>query len=67
MSRIADWEQSKENILPLKKGRNVAILQDALQNEAECNQNRKIEQQRQMWEEKINNYQGNDPLQIWLQ
>ncbi|PRP89065.1 hypothetical protein PROFUN_02343 [Planoprotostelium fungivorum] len=64
MTSEFDWEQSKENILPLKQGRNPAKLAAALQ-PSTSSTTAAHTAQKQEWEEKIRDYAGSDPLLVW--
>ncbi|XP_072121511.1 mitotic checkpoint serine/threonine-protein kinase BUB1 beta isoform X3 [Mobula birostris] len=60
----ADWELSKENVQPLKQGRDVGTLKDVLaQHEGPCQIS--IQEQKQAFEAEIRFYSGNDPLDVW--
>ncbi|XP_078263236.1 mitotic checkpoint serine/threonine-protein kinase BUB1 beta [Rhinoraja longicauda] len=60
----ADWELSKENVQPLKQGRDVGTLKDVLAQHEGPSQ---ISIQEQIWafETEIRSYAGNDPLDVW--
>eukprot|EP01132_Coremiostelium_polycephalum_P004997 gene4997-6221_t len=58
---VSDWENVKENILPLKTGRDP--------NKLSCfttKSNVELEKEKQEFEEMISNYQGDDPIDNWL-
>lgn len=60
----ADWELSKENVQPLKQGRDVGTLKDVLaQHEGQS----QISIKDQFWafETEIRSNAGNDPLDVW--
>ncbi|XP_076017622.1 mitotic checkpoint serine/threonine-protein kinase BUB1 beta [Genypterus blacodes] len=59
-----DWELSKENIQPLKRGRAMAALHQALSQQEE-GQSAATDQQRQAFECELRLYDGEDPLDVW--
>uniref|UniRef100_UPI00398F312D mitotic checkpoint serine/threonine-protein kinase BUB1 beta n=1 Tax=Pristiophorus japonicus TaxID=55135 RepID=UPI00398F312D len=60
----ADWELSKENVQPLKRGRDVSTLQDVLAQHEGPSQI-SIQEQKLAFETEIRFYSGNDPLDVW--
>ncbi|XP_050085866.1 uncharacterized protein LOC126571418 [Anopheles aquasalis] len=56
-----DLEDTKENIQPLRTGRNIEQLEYALES-PEC-----WEEDRKMHEEAIEQYDGDDPLSVWFE
>lgn len=72
-STTNDWELSKENVLPLRQGRRVAVLNSSLQptalsNTADNDTNalwRQTAEQRRRFELEIRTYTGCDPLDPW--
>ncbi|XP_047395879.1 mitotic checkpoint serine/threonine-protein kinase BUB1 beta [Sciurus carolinensis] len=59
-----EWELSKENVQPLRQGRIMSTLQEALaQQESACNTT--LQQQKRAFESEIRFYTGNDPLDVW--
>ncbi|XP_055854184.1 uncharacterized protein LOC129917952 [Episyrphus balteatus] len=58
-----DFEDAKENIQPLAAGRNASILQAALHTESQ----EELQQQRRQYEEAIEKYDGEDPLEPWFE
>uniref|UniRef100_A0AAG5CUH3 Mitotic checkpoint serine/threonine-protein kinase BUB1 n=1 Tax=Anopheles atroparvus TaxID=41427 RepID=A0AAG5CUH3_ANOAO len=54
-----DFEDKKENIQPLRAGRNVEHLEHAFESTESWEENRKLH------EEEIEKYVGDDPLQLW--
>ncbi|XP_072425350.1 mitotic checkpoint serine/threonine-protein kinase BUB1 beta [Chiloscyllium punctatum] len=60
----ADWELSKENVQPLKQGRDVNTLKDVLA-QHEALSHISIQEQKQAFETEIRFYSGNDPLDVW--
>ncbi|BBN17333.1 checkpoint serine/threonine-protein kinase [Marchantia polymorpha subsp. ruderalis] len=62
-----EWELSKENVQPMKSGRNVEVLNDALKAKVEGHARVNIfETQRRQMLDAIENYAGDDPLQPWI-
>ncbi|CAD6251544.1 unnamed protein product [Miscanthus lutarioriparius] len=62
----AEWEAFKENVRPLKRGRDVAKLNHALKAHADPAQRAALLEARKKMIEAIDEYQGEDPLQPWL-
>ncbi|KAM9355999.1 mitotic checkpoint serine/threonine-protein kinase BUB1 beta isoform 2-T2 [Pholidichthys leucotaenia] len=58
-----EWELSKENIQPLRRGRAISALQLALSQQ----QDTTINHQRQAFESELRMYDGDDPLSVWDQ
>ncbi|XP_068608168.1 mitotic checkpoint serine/threonine-protein kinase BUB1 beta [Brachionichthys hirsutus] len=58
-----EWELSKENIQPLRRGRAISALHQALQQQD--GDNSAINQQRQAFESELRMYDGDDPLDVW--
>ncbi|XP_055907569.1 uncharacterized protein LOC129942590 [Eupeodes corollae] len=58
-----DFEDAKENIQPLAAGRNASILQAALHTESQ----EELQQQRRIYEDAIQSYTGEDPLEPWFE
>lgn len=56
-----EWELSKENIQPLRRGRVMSALQLALQEGTSPI----IQQQKQAFESELRVYEGEDPLDVW--
>lgn len=56
-----DLEKKKENIQPLRGGRNVVQLKIALTSDS------KLKDENRLFEKKIENYDGFDPLQPWYE
>ncbi|XP_012707758.2 mitotic checkpoint serine/threonine-protein kinase BUB1 beta [Fundulus heteroclitus] len=59
-----DWELSKENIQPLRRGRDISALRQAL-SQREEGPTSAINQQKQMFESELRTYDGDDPLSVW--
>ncbi|XP_050309277.1 mitotic checkpoint serine/threonine-protein kinase BUB1 beta-like [Anthonomus grandis grandis] len=62
-----DFDISKENIQPLRRGRNVQILEMALQAQTNPEYQQQLLHQRQQFELQIQNYQGDDPLENYYE
>ncbi|KAG0532148.1 hypothetical protein BDA96_04G083800 [Sorghum bicolor] len=62
----AEWETFKENVRPLKRGRDVSKLNHALKAHADPAQRAALLETRKKMIEAIDQYQGEDPLQPWL-
>ncbi|XP_027362184.1 mitotic spindle checkpoint protein BUBR1 [Abrus precatorius] len=62
-----EWETFKENVRPLKRGRNVNVLNHALKSHTDNNLKKSLLQHRRKLIEAIDEYQGDDPLLPWLQ
>ncbi|KAL4656413.1 mitotic checkpoint serine/threonine-protein kinase BUB1 beta [Arapaima gigas] len=60
----AEWELSKENIQPLRQGRSLAALQQAL-TQQDGSSYTTVQQQRQVFESELRMYTGDDPLDVW--
>ncbi|XP_025830575.1 probable inactive serine/threonine-protein kinase bub1 isoform X4 [Agrilus planipennis] len=65
MSSVMDFDLSKENIQPLRGGRNVTQLEVALQAQFNEDYQREILQQKEAFENAIRHYEGEDPLDNW--
>lgn len=68
MGEVVDFEAfegTKENLQPLKKGRNLAALKSLIDKEPKGT-DEELELQRCAHEEKIKTYVGDDPLVPWL-
>ena len=59
------WELSKENIQPLKQGRSVMKLNNALEQHKDDEVTKVIAEERQQFEEELRSYSGDDPLDPW--
>ncbi|XP_004498199.1 mitotic spindle checkpoint protein BUBR1 [Cicer arietinum] len=62
-----EWETFKENVKPLKRGRNVNILNHALKSHIDNNIKRSLIHHRRKLIEEIDDYKGEDPLLPWLE
>lgn len=60
-----DFDDAKENIQPLASGRNVEILETALNAESQHELHEKLLEQRKEYERIISEYVGDDPLEPW--
>lgn len=59
----AEWELCKENIQPLRRGRAISALTEALSLQQEGS--RAITQRQQAFEKELRMYDGDDPLDVW--
>ncbi|CAK6976783.1 mitotic checkpoint serine/threonine-protein kinase BUB1 beta [Scomber scombrus] len=59
-----EWELSKENIQPLRRGRDISALHQALSLQQDGFSST-INQQRQAFESELRMYDGDDPLDVW--
>ncbi|XP_076177395.1 uncharacterized protein LOC143151837 isoform X2 [Ptiloglossa arizonensis] len=59
--------RSKENIQPLRYGRNAAQLGTALRAQEDVDTQQLLLQEKQMHEAAIKNYEGDDPLENWYE
>ncbi|GFR44114.1 hypothetical protein Agub_g5276 [Astrephomene gubernaculifera] len=55
-----DWEQTKENCVPVRQGRSKAALQEIADNTIDILEAKR----RELWAE-VTNYKGEDPLEAW--
>ncbi|KAF5455567.1 hypothetical protein F2P56_025128 [Juglans regia] len=62
-----EWELFKENVRPLKRGRKVGILNDALKSHNDNHLKKSLLENRRRLIEAIDEYNGDDPLQPWLE
>ncbi|KAL1338897.1 hypothetical protein HN51_033496 [Arachis hypogaea] len=62
-----EWETFKENVRPLKRGRNVNLLNHALKSYTDNNLKNSLYEHRRKLIEAIDEYKGEDPLLPWLQ
>ncbi|KAH1064431.1 hypothetical protein J1N35_029418 [Gossypium stocksii] len=61
-----EWELFKENVRPLKRGRNVDLLNHALKAHTNDQLKKSLLENRRRLIEAIDEYRGDDPLQPWL-
>ncbi|XP_016308826.1 mitotic checkpoint serine/threonine-protein kinase BUB1 beta-like [Sinocyclocheilus anshuiensis] len=61
----AEWELCKENIQPLRQGRSVSALHQALCQQQEGNHTA-LNQKKQAFESELRLYDGDDPLDVWV-
>lgn len=61
-----EWESSKENVMPLKRGRNVPDLNKALRAHDSFQTKLRLEDEMKAKEDAIAAYDGDDPLAAWL-
>lgn len=62
-----EWELFKENVRPLKRGRNVRLLNDALASHNSFHLKKSLLDNRRRLIDAIDKYEGDDPLQPWLE
>ncbi|KAH6834702.1 BUB1-related budding uninhibited by benzymidazol [Perilla frutescens var. hirtella] len=62
-----EWELFKENVRPLKRGRNVRLLNHALKSHSHSQIKKSLLQHRRKLIEAIDEYTGEDPLQPWIE
>ncbi|KAF8409864.1 hypothetical protein HHK36_002382 [Tetracentron sinense] len=62
-----EWELFKENVRPLKRGRNVRLLNNALKSHTDNHIRKSLLENRRGLIEAIDEYAGEDPLQPWLE
>ncbi|KAJ8290392.1 hypothetical protein GJAV_G00012260 [Gymnothorax javanicus] len=61
----AEWELSKENIQPLRQGRAISALHQALSQQQEGSNYTAVQQTKQAFESELRIYSGDDPLDVW--
>lgn len=62
-----EWELFKENVRPLKRGRKVEVLNNALKAHTDNRLKNSLLEHRRRLIEAIDDYKGDDPLQPWLE
>ncbi|KAG1685619.1 hypothetical protein DVH05_007826 [Phytophthora capsici] len=62
-----EWETSKENVMPLKRGRNVDDLNKALRAHDSFQTKLRLEDELKAKEDAITAYKGDDPLAAWIE
>ncbi|KAG5396476.1 hypothetical protein IGI04_018290 [Brassica rapa subsp. trilocularis] len=62
-----EWELFKENVRPLKRGRNVRLLNHALKSHTDHQLRKTLVEKRRKLIEEIDEYDGDDPLFPWIQ
>ncbi|RLN97582.1 hypothetical protein BBJ28_00010322 [Nothophytophthora sp. Chile5] len=62
-----EWETSKENVMPLKRGRNVPDLNKALHAHDSFQAKVRLDDEVKGKEEAIRAYEGDDPLAGWVE
>ncbi|KZV14676.1 hypothetical protein F511_41713 [Dorcoceras hygrometricum] len=62
-----EWELFKENVRPLKRGRNVNLLNQALKSHSHTQIKKSLLHDRRRLIEAIDQYDGDDPLQPWIE
>ncbi|RVW51208.1 Mitotic spindle checkpoint protein BUBR1 [Vitis vinifera] len=61
-----EWELFKENVRPLKRGRNIHLLNNALKAQTDNQLKHSLLENRRKLIQAIDEYQGDDPLQPWI-
>ncbi|KAL8215968.1 hypothetical protein R6Q57_022805 [Mikania cordata] len=61
-----EWELFKENVRPLKRGRHVKLLNDSLKSNSDIRIRSSLKETRRKLIKSINEYEGEDPIQPWL-
>ncbi|MQM19676.1 hypothetical protein Taro_052684 [Colocasia esculenta] len=62
-----EWELFKENVRPLKRGRNVELLNEALRSQTDHTLKKSLIEKRRRLIEGIDEYEGDDPLKPWIE
>ncbi|ESQ51953.1 hypothetical protein EUTSA_v10016779mg [Eutrema salsugineum] len=62
-----EWELFKENVRPLKRGRNVRQLNHALKSHSDHQLKKDLVDKRRKLIEAIDDYEGDDPLSPWIE
>ncbi|XAR64674.1 hypothetical protein NMG60_11008446 [Bertholletia excelsa] len=62
-----EWELFKENVKPMKRGRNVHLLNNALKSQIDNQLKKSLLDTRRKLIAAIDEYKGDDPLQPWLE
>ncbi|XP_021717798.1 mitotic spindle checkpoint protein BUBR1 [Chenopodium quinoa] len=62
-----EWDNYKENVRPLKRGRNIKILNESLKSHSNIPLKHSLLLNRRKLIAAIDEYEGDDPLQPWLQ
>lgn len=62
-----EWELYKENVRPLKRGRNVKVLNEALKSHSNIQLRKSLLETRRKLIEAVDEYKGDDPLKPWLE
>ncbi|KAK7790968.1 hypothetical protein R5R35_007861 [Gryllus longicercus] len=60
-------DESKENIQPLRRGRNISTLNTALQAQTDAEIHHQLMKEREEFEILVRSYAGDDPLQPWYE
>ncbi|KAF9686559.1 hypothetical protein SADUNF_Sadunf02G0001800 [Salix dunnii] len=62
-----EWELFKENVRPLKRGRNVGLLNQALKSHSDLQLKKSLIDTRRKFIQAIDEYEGDDPLLPWIE
>ncbi|CEG36129.1 bub protein kinase [Plasmopara halstedii] len=66
-AEVFEWESSKENVLPLKRGRNVTDLNKSLRDHNSFQTKMRLEYEVKAKEDAVVAYDGDDPLAAWIE
>eukprot|EP00798_Chlamydomonas_sp_ICE-L_P027713 gene27713-7357_t len=61
---MEEWEQSKENFIPVKQGRAKAVLDEAVELTGSSSKGLLEEKRRELWQH-VRQYSGEDPIEPW--
>lgn len=61
------WETSKENVMPLKRGRNISDLNRALRMHDSFQAMTSLDAEAHEMEQRVQLYEGDDPISVWVQ
>ncbi|XP_076946137.1 mitotic spindle checkpoint protein BUBR1 [Bidens hawaiensis] len=61
-----EWELFKENVRPLKRGRDIKLLNESLKSGSDAQIRNSLNETRRKMIKAIDEYEGEDPLQPWL-
>lgn len=61
-----EWELYKENVKPLKRGREIEILNNVLKSSADSDGRKALLETRRSMIQAIDEYKGEDPLKPWI-
>ncbi|MCL7046615.1 hypothetical protein MKW94_003736 [Papaver nudicaule] len=62
-----EWELFKENVRPMKRGRNVTVLNEALKSQTDNHLKKSLIEERRRLITAIDEYKGDDPLKPWIE
>ncbi|XP_069677495.1 uncharacterized protein [Periplaneta americana] len=67
MNPAEELDLSKENVQPLKKGRMISQLGNALLAQVDVEAHHELLRQREKYETLLRTYEGDDPLELWYE